>query len=36
MATAADVTGPILFLLGPASDYMTGTVLHVSGGAFMG
>ena len=36
MAVAADVTGPVLFLLGPASGYMTGNVLHVSGGAFMG
>ena len=35
MATAADVTGPVLFLLGPASGYMTGSVLHISGGAFM-
>lgn len=36
MAVAADVAGPVLFLLGPASSYMTGEVLHVSGGAFMG
>ena len=36
MANAQDITGPILFLLGPASNYMTGNVLHVSGGAFMG
>ena len=36
MATASDVTGPILFLLGPGSSYMTGNVLHVSGGAYMG
>lgn len=35
MATPEDVTGPVLFLLGPASSYMTGSVLHVSGGAFM-
>lgn len=36
MAEAADITGPVLFLLGPGSGYMTGNVLHVSGGAFMG
>ena len=36
MANAQDITGPVLFLLGPASSYMTGNVLHVSGGAFMG
>lgn len=36
MAVAADVAGPVLFMLGPASSYMTGEVLHVSGGAFMG
>ena len=36
MAVAADVAGPVLFLLGPASSYMTGEVLHISGGAFMG
>jgi NAD(P)-dependent dehydrogenase (short-subunit alcohol dehydrogenase family) len=26
------VAGPILFLLGPASCYMTGQVLYVNGG----
>lgn len=28
----ADVVGPILFLAGPASGFMTGQVLHVNGG----
>lgn len=32
VAEAADVVGPILFLLGPASAYMTGQVLDVNGG----
>jgi 3-oxoacyl-[acyl-carrier protein] reductase len=32
VAVAADVAGPILFLLGPASVYMTGQVLYVNGG----
>jgi 3-oxoacyl-[acyl-carrier protein] reductase len=32
VAVAADVAGPILFLLGPASAYMTGQVLYVNGG----
>ncbi len=32
IATPADVVGPILFLLGPASRYMTGQVLYVNGG----
>jgi len=26
------VAGPILFLLGPASAYMTGQVLYINGG----
>ena len=30
-----DVVGPVLFLLGPASRYVTGTVLHVNGGLLM-
>ncbi|MBT8422824.1 MAG: SDR family oxidoreductase [Gammaproteobacteria bacterium] len=30
--TAADVAGPISFLCGPESAYMTGTVLNVTGG----
>jgi NAD(P)-dependent dehydrogenase (short-subunit alcohol dehydrogenase family) len=29
----ADVVGPILFLLGPASGYMTGQTLYINGGA---
>ncbi len=33
IATPEDVVGPILFLLGPASRYMTGQVLYVNGGA---
>jgi 3-oxoacyl-[acyl-carrier protein] reductase len=34
VAETADVVGPILFLLGPGSRYMTGQVLHVNGGLF--
>jgi NAD(P)-dependent dehydrogenase (short-subunit alcohol dehydrogenase family) len=30
-----DVVGPVLFLLGPASRYVTGTVMHVNGGLLM-
>ena len=33
IAVPDDVVGPILFLLGDASRYMTGQVLHISGGA---
>lgn len=32
LGTAEDVAGPILFLCGPASAYMTGCVLNVTGG----
>jgi 3-oxoacyl-[acyl-carrier protein] reductase len=32
VAVAADVVGPTLFLLGPASAYMTGQVLYINGG----
>ena len=32
LGTAADVAGPISFLCGPESAYMTGTVLNVTGG----
>lgn len=32
VAEADDVVGPILFLLGPGSAYMTGQVLHINGG----
>lgn len=35
MATADDIVGPILFLLGPSSAYITGHTLHVNGGLFM-
>lgn len=35
IAVAEDIVGPILFLLGPASGYVTGQVLHVNGGLFM-
>ncbi|HVO17590.1 MAG TPA: SDR family NAD(P)-dependent oxidoreductase [Alphaproteobacteria bacterium] len=35
VAEVADVLGPILFLAGPASRYMTGQVLHVNGGRMM-
>ncbi|MDX2221917.1 MAG: SDR family NAD(P)-dependent oxidoreductase [Rhodospirillaceae bacterium] len=35
VAEPADIVGPILFLAGPASRYMTGQILHVNGGAFM-
>ena len=36
LAVAEDVAGPTLFLLGPGSSYMTGNILHISGGAYMG
>lgn len=32
VAEPADVTGPIFFLAGPASAFMTGQVLHLNGG----
>jgi 3-oxoacyl-[acyl-carrier protein] reductase len=35
LAFASDIVGPVLFLLGPASRYITGEVTHVSGGAVM-
>ena len=35
MAVPQDVVGPILFLLGPASAYMTGQILHINGGLLM-
>ncbi|MEM7566492.1 MAG: SDR family NAD(P)-dependent oxidoreductase [Pseudomonadota bacterium] len=35
MAEPGDVVDPILFLLGPASRYMTGQTLHVNGGLLM-
>ena len=35
IATAEDVTGPVLFLLSDQARYITGQVLHVNGGTFM-
>jgi 3-oxoacyl-[acyl-carrier protein] reductase len=35
IAVAEDVVGPIMFLLGPDSAYMTGQTLWVNGGAYM-
>jgi 3-oxoacyl-[acyl-carrier protein] reductase len=35
IATPVDVVGPILFLLGPASAYMTGQTLHINGGSLL-
>jgi 3-oxoacyl-[acyl-carrier protein] reductase len=35
MAVADDVIGPILFLLGPGSGFVSGQVLHVNGGGLM-
>jgi len=35
IAEPSDVVGPILFLLGPASGYMTGQTLFINGGAYM-
>ena len=35
IAVVEDVVGPVLFLLGPGSRYMTGQVLWVNGGAYM-
>lgn len=35
LAVAEDMVGPILFLLGPDSRYMTGQVLWVNGGGYM-
>lgn len=35
IAAPEDITGPILFLLSDAARYVTGQVLHVSGGAMM-
>ena len=31
-AEPEDIVGPILFLLGPGSAFMTGQVLHINGG----
>jgi NAD(P)-dependent dehydrogenase (short-subunit alcohol dehydrogenase family) len=35
IATAEDIVGPITFLLGPDSGYITGQVLWVTGGMYM-
>ena len=35
IAEPDDIVGPILFLLGSASRYMTGQTLWVNGGAYM-
>jgi NAD(P)-dependent dehydrogenase (short-subunit alcohol dehydrogenase family) len=35
VATPDDVVGPILFLCGPASGFVTGQILHVNGGAYL-
>jgi NAD(P)-dependent dehydrogenase (short-subunit alcohol dehydrogenase family) len=35
IAAVEDIVGPILFLLGSGSRYMTGQVLWVNGGAYM-
>jgi 3-oxoacyl-[acyl-carrier protein] reductase len=35
VAEPADIAGPILFLLGPASRFMTGQIVHVNGGAYL-
>lgn len=35
MAEVDDIIGPLLFLLSPASRYMTGQVIHVNGGGVM-
>jgi len=35
MATPADITGPILFLLGPDAAFLTGQTIWINGGAYM-
>ena len=35
IAIPEDVVGPILFLLGPGAQFMTGQVLWVNGGSYM-
>jgi NAD(P)-dependent dehydrogenase (short-subunit alcohol dehydrogenase family) len=35
VATPDDIVGPVMFLLGPQSAYMTGQTLWVNGGAYM-
>lgn len=36
LGTADDVAGAVLFLVSPSAGYITGEVLHVNGGLFMG
>lgn len=36
IALPRDITGPIQFLLSPAAGYITGQVIHVNGGTYMG
>ena len=35
VAVPEDIVGPVMFLLGPDSGYMTGQTLWVNGGAYM-
>ena len=35
MASPQDIVGPIMFLLGPDSNFMTGQTLWVNGGGYM-
>lgn len=35
VALPADIVGPVLFLLGPASRFVNGQVLHVNGGGYL-
>ena len=35
IALPDDIVGPVMFLLGPDSGYMTGQTLWVNGGAYM-
>ena len=35
LATSEEIAHGILFLLSPASDYVTGTILHMDGGLFL-
>ena len=35
LATADEIAGAIRFLLEPAADYITGTILHIDGGLFL-
>jgi glucose 1-dehydrogenase len=35
LATPDEIARAVVFLVDPASDYITGTVLHVDGGLFL-